>query len=82
MIDKHELEQMLGKFLQECLCAEDFLSKREEVRRIGHMAGGTLDSYEEEGSYFDVRIATVNGWGNNALYSRKFPLQDIVLAAE
>jgi len=83
MIDKHELARMLGNLLQECLYAKDFLKKKEVVRRIARRAGGTLDSYEEEGSSFGVCISQVNGWGNDSLYSRKFQLlAEKAMAAE
>ena len=82
MICKQELAQMLGRLLQGCLCTGDFLLKKEEVRKIAHSAGGELDSYEQEGPNFDVRISLVNGWGSDALFSRKFPLDNIARAAE
>lgn len=82
MISKQELAQTLGRLLQGCLYIGDFLRKKEEVRQIAHNAGGTLDSYEQEGTNFDVRISLVNGWGSDALFSRKFPLKNIAMAAE
>lgn len=61
----------------------EFMSVKESVRSLAKQMGGQIDSYEQEGGFFEVRIGSVTGWGSNALYSRRFLLAtDAKMAAE
>ncbi len=52
----------------------EFISVKESVRSLARQMGRQIDSYEQEGDYFEVRIGSVTGWGSDALYSRRFLL--------
>lgn len=60
-----------------------FMLVKESARLIACQMGGQIDSYAQEGNFFEVRIGSVTGWGSNALYSRMFELtNETSMAAE